>query len=70
MDTSFNSEEKSDNAASIETLLRNESLLPNDEDDDGGKTVSIKELDVVGDYRINRIRRLLMKIVLIKMMKI
>lgn len=70
MDTSFNSEEKSDNASSIETLLRNENILANDDDDDGEKTVSIKELDVIGDYEINRIRRSLMKIVLIRMMKI
>lgn len=70
MDTSFNSEEKSDNASSIETLLRNENILANDDDDDGEKTVSIKELDVIGDYWINRIRRSLMKIVLIRMMKI
>lgn len=70
MDTSFNSEEKSDNAASIETLLRNENILANDDDDDGEKTVSIKELDVIGDYGINRIRRSLMKTVLIRMMRI
>lgn len=47
MDSNKESADNSDADNNIEKYLRNEGILGNDEDDVGGKTISINELDVI-----------------------
>ena len=48
MDKNKESMDNSDDDSTIEKYLRKEGILGNDDDDDvGGKTISINELDVI-----------------------
>lgn len=47
MDNNKESMDNSDDDSTIEKYLRKEGILGNDDEDVGGKTISINELDVI-----------------------